>query len=1044
MILIVAVGLRTLAGKLVLEVFPDIAADKVVVEVSYRGATPSEVEDGVVIRIEEAIQDLVGIEEIISTAAEGQGTVTVEVAKGFEPRDLLDDIKNRVDAITTFPDEIERPSYRYSQRRMEVISVVVSGALPEDELRRVSERVRDDILDLPGITQAALTGVRPYEISIDIDEETLQRHQLTFDDIAVAVRRSSLDLPAGSIKTDGGEILLRTKEQSYTSAEFARIPIIVNTDGVRLTLGDIATIHDGFEEEPLFAWFDGQPCVVIDIQRVGDQNAITIANTVKDYIDHAESILPPGVKLDYWRDRSKIVKSRLRTLIVSAAQGGVLVFLLLAMFLRFTVALWVCIGIPVAFMGAIITMPFTGVTINIISLFAFILVLGIVVDDAIVTGENIYTRLRAGSESPTDAAILGTQEVSVPVTFGVLTTVAAFLPLLMMGGERGAIMAQIPMIVIPVLIFSLIESKLILPAHLKHMRVEPGASSNPFRRFQRRIADGLEAVIRTYYQPLLSGSLRRRYVVFAIFVGFGILVISTVISGRMRFLPFPRVQSEMAQATLEMPLGTPFATTRAHVERITAAAAELQQRHIDPGTGESIITGMMSLFGTTGPGSGQSHLGSVLMEIMPPESRRLTVTSSELVREWRELIGVIPGAGEVSFRAEIGHGGQPIDVQLTGTHFEHLVNMSDEVKVRMGGYAGVYDISDSFQGGKEEIKLTLKPKAELLGVSAEMMAKTVRDAFFGREVQRIQRGRNDVRVMVRYPRHHRESLANLASMRILTPAGDMVPFNEIATLDIGRSYSTIRRVDRNRTVNVTADVNKDAVDIRDINRDMTTFLHELKSKYPDVHSTLEGEAKDQRNQFASLFAGLFFTLFAVYALLAIPFRSYSQPAIVMSVIPFGLIGAILGHFIMGMPLSMMSIFGILALSGIVVNDSLVLVDYINRRRREGMALADAVSAAGVARFRAILLTSLTTFCGLMPLIFEKSTQAQFLIPMAVSLGFGILFATAITLLLIPINYMILDDIRRWVGWQDSITGVPFAGDENAALAPAEKRIARSE
>jgi len=1018
---IIMAGVFSLSYKIPLEVFPDFDIDRITVSMPYRGATPSEVEEGVVIRIEEAIQDLEGIEEIISTSSEGVASVMIEVDSGYDPRELLDDVKNRIDAISTFPDETERPIVNVAQHSSRVINVVVSGNLSERELRRLGEQVRDEIANLPGITQVALKAVRPYEISIELAENTLRRYGLSFDQVTRAVRNSSVDLPAGAIKTRGGEILLRTKGQAYVQEDFEKIILLTREDGTRLTLGEIATVRDGFEETPLLARFNGKQAVLIDVMRVGDQNAITLAQTVKEYLADAQGRMPPGVELSYWQDRAKIVKGRLNTLTDSAMWGGLLVFLLLTLLLRFSLAFWVCLGIPVSFLGAIALMPFMGVTINIISLFAFILVLGIVVDDAIIVGENIFTHMQH-QEDPVEAASKGTQEVAIPVIFGVLTTIIAFSPLLMIGGFRGKIFFQIPAIVIPVLLFSIIESKLILPAHLKHLKVGKvnRAKLNPLAYWQRKIADGFESLVISYYKPLLAVAMKHRYLTLSIFIGVFVLFLGVVMSGRIRFTYFPRVQSERARARLDMPLGTPVEITANHVIRIEEASEKLRDKYIDPETGESVIEHILATlggesFGGHGGGrGGQSHKGEVVFQVVPPEERSIEVKSTQLVSEWRKLIGVIPGAEELNFRAEIGRGGDPIDIQLTGSSFEDLSEIVGIVEKRLQQYPGIFDITNTFQNGKQEIKLAIKPEAEHLGLTMSDLARQVRQAFYGQEAQRIPRGREDVRVMIRYPEDERRSLANLETMRIRRPDGIEIPFSSVAEAKMGRGFSTIRRVNRNRTINIRADINKKETNLAGINEDLTQFLSNLTSQYPGVNWSFEGEAKEQRESFGSLYSGSLFVLFAIYAMMAIPFKSYVQPLIVMTVIPFGLVGAVLGHIIMGMNLSILSIFGMLALTGVVVNDSLVLVHYVNSRRKDKMTLDDAVRSAGIARFRPIILTSLTTFAGLSPLILEKSTQAQFLIPMAVSLGFGILFATCITLIFIPINYLILEDIKTVV------------------------------
>ncbi len=1014
MVMILVIGLYTLTSRVPLEVFPSVEFERVNIRTSFPGATPAEVEEGVTIRIEEAIQDLEGIKELTSQSSEGNSRVTAEVESGYDTRRLMEDIKTRVDTLNTLPDEVKKSVVSIPQRRREVISVVLAGDISERELRELGEQVRDDLIGLPNVTQADLEGARPYEISIEISEVTLREYGLTFADVSNAIRRGSLDLSAGSIKTQGGEVLIRTKGQAYQKQDFENIVILTRTDGVRLRLKDIAVIEDGFEETPILTKFNNQSAVMIEVYRVGNQNAIDVAAAVREYIDQKKTQLPETITMTYWRDRSKIVKARLKTLTDSALQGGVLVLLLLTLFLRPAVAFWVCLGIPISFLGGALLMPYIGVTLNILSLFAFILVLGIVVDDAIVTGENVYTHLQRHGDA-LKASIEGTKEVAVPVTFGVLTTVVAFAPLMFIEGRRGALFAQIPLIVIPVLLFSLVESKLILPAHLKHLKPRSAQRglSRLFGRIQNAIADGFETFILRLYRPTLSFALRQRYVTLSVFIGAVIIIVSVVMSGWMRFLFFPRVQSEVARAGLLMPSGTPVEVTAKHIDKMTQMAQRLQKKYADPATGESVILNILASIGSSGgSGAGRSNVGRVWFEIKSPEQRKTEVTSSQLVREWRRMIGPIPGADTVSFRAEIGRSSDPIDIKFSGNSFEQLQAVADQVKLRLQGYSAVFDISDSLSDGKEELQLTIKPAAEVLGVSLANLAQQVRQGFFGFEVQRIQRGRNDVGVVVRYPAKERQSLDYLYNMMIRTSTGAMVPFAEVADIQPGRSPAAIHRINRRRTISVTADINKETANLAAIKEDTDQLLEELLILYPDVRYSFEGEARERRDSFKTLWWGLGFVLFVIYGLLAIPFRSYLQPLIVMTAMPFGVAGAILGHMIMGMDLTIMSLMGMLALAGVVVNDSLVLVDYMNRRRREGMSLIEAVQTAGVARFRPVMLTSLTTFAGLMPLIFEKSTQAQFLIPMAVSLGFGVLFATLATLIVIPINYLILEDVTQ--------------------------------
>jgi len=1018
MVTILILGAWSVKERIPLEVFPTFERDMINIAVSYRGATPAEVEEAAVIRIEEAIADLTGIEQINSSAMESAGMVQIEVEKGRDPRALLDDIKNKVDAINSFPDEVERPIYSLQEFHREVISVAVSADLPDQELRRLGEQVRDDLVALPEVSIAELMGVRAYEISVEIKEQTLRRFGLTFSQVVEAIRRSSIDLPAGAIKSEGGEIMLRTKGQAYTTEDFARVSIITGSDGSRLTLGEIAHIHDGFEEDPLYAIFNGRPAVFIEVYRTGQQNAITVAKAVRDYVTTSKERMQEGIALGYWRDRSRIVKLRLETLFNNAWQGGLLVFLCLALFLRLQVAIWVCVGIPVSFMGALILMPELGVTLNIISLFAFILVLGIVVDDAIITGENIYSHLKRGG-SGVSAVVSGAQEVAVPVTFGLLTTLVAFLPIMYLGGYRGPIFAQITLIVIPVLLFSWVESKLILPSHMVHVRVDNDKAPGRFQRLQQLTADGLERFILAYYRPLLEWTVNRRYLTLALFVGLSLVVMSYVISGRYGFTFFPRVQSETARATLLMQTGTSEEVTAKHIRRMTDMAENLKEKYTDPVTGESVIRNVLTSVGWRAgrkPRSGNAELGQVSLELMPPEERAMPITTTELVKEWRQSIGSVVGAKELNYRAEIGRGGDPINVQLMGQDFAALSEITLAIKEQLKQYDGVFDIQDTFEQGQPEITLAIRPEAELLGLSAADLGRQVRQAFFGAEAQRIQRGRDDVRVMVRYPREERRSLATLDSMRIRTPDGQEVPIGNVTDIQMGKGFSKIRRIDRQRAVNITADVDKERINIPQVTQELREFLDERLQQYPGVRYSFEGELREQRESFGGLMYGILFVFFSVYVLLAVPLRSYLQPLVILMVIPFSLVGAIFGHALLGMNISLLSIMGMLALAGVVVNDSLVLVDWINRRRREGVAVSEAVRTAGVARFRPILLTSLTTFFGLAPLLLEKSTQAQFLVPMAVSLGFGILYATLLSLILVPAGYMVLEDVKGWFGF----------------------------
>ncbi|MGD9859657.1 MAG: efflux RND transporter permease subunit [Marinobacterium sp.] len=1018
MVTILFTGLMSLKYNIPLEVFPSFETDTISVNVSLRGATPEDAELSLATRVEEAVSDLEGVKQINSRSVEGGATITIEVDSGYDARELLADVKSRVDEIGTFPSEADQPVISLATFKRDVITVAVAGELSEQELRGYAERVRDDLLRTPGITQVELDGVRNYEIAIELSQDQLRAYDLTLSEVAERIGNSSLDLSAGNIRTDGGDILIRSKGQAYYRDQFEPLVIKANTDGSLLRLRDIANVTDGFEESALRTRFNGKPAAMLDVYRVGDQSAIEVADKVKAYVHKQQANLPQGLELSYWGDGSLLVKSRIKTLTTNALQGGILVLLLLTLFLRPSIAFWVFIGIPVSFMGAFLVMPLFGVTLNVLSLFGFILVLGIVVDDAIVTGENIYSHLR-NAESGLQASIRGTQEVAVPVTFGVLTTVAAFLPIGFIEGARGALFAQIPVVVIPVLLFSLIESKFVLPAHLKHLKLRQNEVEQQGRlsQMQQRFADGFERMILKYYQPLLALSLKHRLTTLALFSGVFILILAFILSGWTRFVFFPRVEADTARASLTMPSGTPFEVTDRHIVRMVEAARALQEDYRDPNTGESVI---MNIFSTTGAG-GSAETGRIRFELQPAEEREQEVSASTLINEWRERIGPIPGAETLTFRAEIGRASDPVSIELRSGDVDDLRAMAQQVKARLETYPTLFDIADNLSDGKEELQLELTPQAHLLGLTRSDIIRQVRQNFFGIEVQRVQRGRDDVRVMVRLPLEERQAIAGLKGILINTPGAGQVPLDEVVQLVPGKSPSAIYRVDQYRTANVVADMDKVNTNTTVLNRDLNEFLTELVLQYPGAEFSLEGEAEEQRESFASLALGLAFVFFVIYSLLAIPFRSYLQPLIVMSVIPFGAIGAIVGHWIMGMDLTIMSLLGLMALIGVVVNDSLVLVDFTNQRRKELQAGGEhshfeatrqAVLVAGVARFRPVMLTSLTTFIGLMPLLFEKAVQAQFLIPMAVSLGFGIIFATVVTLIMVPVNFMLLEDLRR--------------------------------
>jgi multidrug efflux pump subunit AcrB len=1022
MALIVAAGVITIPS-VTREIFPEVSLDIITVQVRYLGAAPEEVEEGVCVKVEEAIQDLEGIKEIQSASSEGMGTVIVELEYGEDVREMLNDVKARVDAIETFPEETEKPVIAELTNRRQVIDIAISGKADEASLKSVAEMIRDELTAISGISQVSLLSARPYEVSIEVSEEALRRHNLSFDMVASAVRRSSLDMPGGSIRTDGGEILLRAKGQAYRGDEFENLVLVTRPDGTRLLLGDVARVVDGFAETDQSARFGGTPAVLVRVFRVGDQDPLEIAALVKEYAVTAQERVPDGIKLTAWNDFSRLLQGRLELMIRSARNGYILVFIILALFLKFRLAFWVSLGIPISFLGAFWLMPSLDVTINLISLFAFIVVLGIVVDDAIIVGENIFKHIQRGKRG-LRAASEGAIEVATPVIFGVLTTIAAFSPLLFVAGVMGKFMRVVPIIVIATLVFSLIESLLILPAHLSRSRQRPDSNrvARIWKRLQQGFSDKLDFFINKAYKPSLRLGLKYRYGTLAWGVVTLLLTIGLIGAGWVKFVFFPNVESDFVSAALTMPPGVSVDATEDAVRRIEASALRVRDeleneakdgqtnpiQHIFTSIGEQPYKADQGPMGGTAVGA--SNLGEIVMELAPSEDR--SISSAEVVRRWREITEPIPDVVELTFTSSIMHVGEPINVQFTGLNIDHLEEASTRLKTELAGYAGVFDITDSFRGGKQEVKLKVKPAAEAYGITLAALARQVRQAFYGEEAQRIQRGRDDVRIMVRYPEEERRSIGSLENMRIRTPDGGEVPFSVVAEADMGRGFSTIRRVDRRRAINVTADVDISVGNAGEVLRDLReSVLPGILADYPGVTFTFEGEQREQAETMGGLKRGFLLALVFIYALMAIPFRSYIQPLIVMSVIPFGFVGAVWGHVIMGLNLTMLSMFGLVALTGVVVNDSIVLVHFVNTKRKEGLPLLQAVFDSGVQRFRPILLTSLTTFAGLSPLLLEKSMQAKFLVPMAVSLGFGVLFATFITLILVPTAYMILDDIR---------------------------------
>ena len=1020
MVFVIVLGLLAL-NWMTREVFPQFSLDMILVSVEYLGASPEEIEEGIIVKIEEKIKSIEGIKRIISKAQEGIGTVILELKEDLDDvQKVVDDVNTQVDTIDTFPEESETPIIQEVTIKEEAINVAVYGDRSELALRRVAERIRDDLLNYKVISQVNLAGVREYEISVEISEEDLRRYGLTFDLVAAAVKTGSLDLPAGVIRAKGGDVLIRAKGQRYTGREFEDIPLITLQDGTIIRLGDVARVVDGFKDTEQKGRFNGKRAALVQIRKTRDEDLIEIARAVKRYIEEKQGSLPPGIGMAAWGDISLIVQDRINLLVRNGIQGIILVFISLALFLRIGLAFWVALGIPISFMGAFYVLYWIGASINMISLFAFIMTLGILVDDAIIIGENIYAHYERG-KPPIKAIIDGTVEVGIPVVMAVSTTVVAFMPLLFVSGIMGKFIKILPTAVIAILLVSVWEAFVILPAHLAE------ALERDYRKAQRkktwntrlldRIQRGLKHTIQHIYGPALAWVLRNRYFTFTVGVGVLIVIGGLVRGGHIPFVLFPKPDSNYIQAQISYPLGTPVSTTDRAVEKIGGVVPQLNEEFSGVGTkGKDIVTYSFSLVGIIanpgfeGPEIG-AHAGQVFLEVLPAEERSVKVT--DVVNRWRDLVGEIPGTEKLSFATLTGGpGGNPIEIQLIGGDFVTLKMAAEELKTEIARYEGTVDITDNFKPGKVEIKLKAKESARPLGITLADLARQVRQAFYGDEAVRIQRGRDDVKVMVRYPEEERHSLGTIEDMRIRTSRGDEVPFMEVAEVDYGRGYSVINRTDRQRQITVVSDLDESVANAERILADLKRgFLPQLMSKYPGLRYTFEGQQQRSRESVSSLFRGFIIAILGIYLLLATQFRSYIQPVIIMIALPFGFVGAVLGHMIMGLPITLLSLFGVVALSGIVVNDSIILLDFINRALREGTPLKQAVEQSGKARFRAVILTSLTTIAGLLPLLLERSFQAQFLIPMAVSIAFGLLFATMLTLLFVPTLYVIVAELN---------------------------------
>ena len=1042
---ILAWGIWSAVEKVALEVQPAYSPEQIYINVNYRGASPADVEKAVVLPIEAALEGLSGVKTIESKADDGEASVIVYSESKRNLKPLLEEVKTRVNRINSFPPEVDPPriSIPDSSQWFDVIKIAIQGDMDEADLLHASRTVRDDLIAMNGISQANVLGASPLEISVEADPALLRAYDLTFADLGDAIRKSSIDLPAGRIQTDEGRLTIRSKGQAYTRADFEKI-VISNSKGSEVRLSTVAKISDGSEESKKIMRFNGEPCLLVEVLRLGNENALDIAAKVKGYVATSKQRFPEGISLAVWDDSSEELEGRLGTLLTSMLQGGILVLVVLGLFLRPMLAFWVTLGIPVAFAGGFIIMPYFDLTANVMSIFGFIIVIGLVVDDAIVTAENVYTKLKEGMD-PLDAATEGTLEVATPVTFGVITTIVAFVPLMFFEGFYGAFTKQIPPIVAAVLVFSLIESKFALPCHLKHVKVHR-KKLNFAERFQKRIADSLETFVEKVYEPALRLAARHRYITLSLFIASGMASIGYFSSGKMGFVNMPSIDRNRIVAMIRMPSDTKVVQTEVRTQQVADALAQVKKEFTDPATGESLISDTLtSSGGWSGRDGVDPRTGFVVIAVTDPGKRSEPgPKNSEIAARWTELIGDMPDVQDFWISGDRGGGMggdndlESLSIEIRGRDTDDKDDVVREIEDMLESYDGIESAWSSSAGTSDELLITIRPEGEALGLTQQSLSRQVRGAFFGEQAQRVQRERDDIRVMVRLPLAQRESLATLDSLRIRTPSGGQAPFHTVATVTYVKARSKIERVDGSQVTEISAKPIDESIDVVAISKNLAGELDRILNNHRDLSWRYTGYVADHEDtKKRSIYGGLAL-FFALYALLAIPFRSLYQPLFVMLAVPFGAIGALFGHIIMGITPSYLSIFGILALAGVVVNDSLVMVDFINQKTRAGEKLFEAVIQSGARRFRPIFLTSATTFAGLMPLLFDRSLQAQFLIPMAVSLAFGILFATAITLFLIPCSYLAAEEIRALLGkawaWWRYPNGKPK--EDEGALASA--------
>jgi len=1042
LMLVLLVGGLLFALNVKQEVFPRVDLDIITIEVPFPGATPREVEEGVVLAIEESVRDLEEIKELRSTAVENRGVVVAELFAGTNINAALNDIKAAVDRITTFPGDAEEPFISAASTRQEVVSLILHGELDTSTLKNLAEQARDELLEFPEITLVQLAAIPPPEISIELREIDLRRYGLTLPEVARRIDQNSQQLGAGAIKTQGGQVLVRVDERRETGEALRELVILAEPGGSVVRLGDIANIKDDFQETDRQAYFNGAPAGQVRVFRVGEQSPLEIAEVVKQYAERKRAEWPGNVSIQVWQDRSELYAGRVGLLINNGQLGVIMVLIVLGLFLRPALAFWVTLGIPVSFLGVFLFLPAVDVSINMLSMFAFLLVLGIVVDDAIVVGEAGFHHRQQGVP-PLEAAIRGAREVGRPVVFSVLTTMVAFAPLLFMPGTIGKFFAAIPLVVIPILLISLVESLFILPAHLasvKNARPWRGPLGS-FQRLQEAISERLARFVRRRYRPFLAQALRHRYLTLA--SGFAALIVTVglLTSGLMPVRFLPDIESDTVTGSVVLPVGASVEQTEVLVRKMMDGARETVETMGGVDGDGNGVEGMYAEVGGTpaegGPGGGGSERGSAnsgFVQVELVDSGLRDFSAREFADAWRARVGEPAGVDRLQFDFGLGPASGPdIGIELAHRDQDTLETMAERLAGEIGTYGGVFNVDDGFAAGKPQVEIQLTPLGRALGLDVQSVAAQLRGAFFGAEAERQQRGRDELRLYVRLSEAERNRLDTLENLILRTPAGGEIPISQAASLSYSRAFTSIEREGGRRVIDVTASVNPAEASASEITADLQErVLPALMRDYPGMGWELSGGQEDRAESFSALGRGMILALFVMYALIAIAFRSYAQPLIIMLAIPFGLIGSVLGHLLLGLDLSFVSMFGLVALSGVVVNDSLVLIDAVNTARGRGYAATHSIIIGSARRFRAVLLTSLTTFFGLMPMIFETSLQARFLIPMAVSLGFGVLFVTVIALVLVPAAYLVLDDIQR--AMRRGVEQLPHPEHEEAASA----------